>query len=79
MDGEISWVLKNVKFGTKVVSSMGMMCTLTFLEKIFNCGEICSKHLKWRKMQKNGNFFSTQYLKTKHSRNVEIGTSAAHV
>jgi len=54
-DGEISWVYrwvtffssdssglrrpKNVKFGTKVASSMKMMHTLRFLEKV-NCGKI---------------------------------------
>jgi len=26
---------KNIKFGTKVASSMRMMCTLRFLEKVF--------------------------------------------
>jgi len=57
VDGEISWVTvfcpndiselrmpKNTKYGTKVVSSMRMMHTLTFLEKV-NCGKICKKKL----------------------------------
>jgi len=53
---------KNVKFGTKLASSMRMMYALRFLEN-FNCGKICQKNAKNRHKNrqtvKNASFFST--------------------
>jgi len=67
MDGEISSVVfspndisglrrpKNIKFGTKVASSIRMMCALRFWKKFFSCGKTSVLGYFWHFLQ-NANF-----------------------
>jgi len=53
---------KNVKFGTKVASSMKMMNTLRFLEKGFNCHKICKKMPIFQKHSHGGDMYKCRNI-----------------